>query len=159
MNWKIALLLPGAIALSWAAAPMLPVISAPTNPSIAQSQPGQKRGPNLNLTDDQKAKLKQIREETQRKVSEVLTPEQRQQMETLKQQHQAQRQSGQPRMGGWKKGGGIAALNLSEDQKTKIRAIRAEAKQAMDAVFTPEQRQQLLDRKGQRPTRPAQPGV
>ena len=157
MNWKIALLLPGAIALSWAAAPMLPGISAPTQ-TTAQAQPAQKRGPKLNLTADQKAKLKQIRETTESKISEILTPEQRQQMETLKQQRQAQRQSGQPRTGE-RKGGGMAALNLSEDQKTKIRAIRAQAKQDMDAILTPEQRQQRLDRKGQRPARSAQPGV
>jgi periplasmic protein CpxP/Spy len=158
MNWKIALLLPGAIALSLAAAPMLPGISAPAE-TTAQAQPGQKRGLKLNLNDDQKARMKQIRETTESKISDILNPEQRQQWATLKQQRQAQRQSGQPRMGGWKKGGGMAALNLNEDQKTKIRAIWAQAKQDMDAVLTPDQRQQLNDRKGQRPARSAQPGV
>ena len=156
MNWKIALLLPGAIALAFAAAPVLPGISASAGTTIAQAQTGK---PKLNLSADQKAKLKQIREATESKISAILTPEQRQQRDTLKQQHQAQRQSGQSRMG--KKGGdrSMAALNLSADQKAQISEIRKQSKQEMDAVFTPEQLQQLKNRQQLRKQRPANPGM
>lgn len=156
MNWKIALLVPGAIALSFAVAPALPGISAPAGTTIAQAQ---NRGAKLNLSADQKAKLKQIRESTQSRISAILTPEQRQQLETLKQQRQTQRQSGQPGAGRQKGDRAMAALNLSDDQKAQISAIRQQAKQEMDAVLTPEQRQQMNDRQQFRKQRPANPGT
>ncbi|HEY9906113.1 MAG TPA: hypothetical protein V6D18_00740 [Thermosynechococcaceae cyanobacterium] len=160
MNWKLALLLPGAIVLAVAAAPILPGITAPTGTAIAQSQP---RADKLNLTADQKAKLKQVREATQSKIQAVLTPEQRQQLETLKQQRQSQRQQGQKQPRAARQNGGMAALNLTNDQKAQIRQIRESAKQEMEFVFTPEQRQQLetlkQQRQSQRPQRRANPNA
>lgn len=46
-------------------------------------------------------------------------------------------------------------LNLTPEQKTKVEALRAATKTQMDAVFTPEQRQQQDQMKAQRQARPA----
>jgi Spy/CpxP family protein refolding chaperone len=45
-------------------------------------------------------------------------------------------------------------LNLTPEQKTKVEALRAATKTQMDAVFTPEQRQQRDQMKAQRQARP-----
>lgn len=127
MNIKTLLLVPGAIALSLACLSALPVTaqvnSAPT--------PNMERGWNrLNLSDAQKASMKQIREETKAQIDQVLNPTQRTQLQSLKQQ-------------GGKKSGGWKALNLSEQQKTEIKAIKERSKQRMQAVLTDAQRSQL----------------
>jgi periplasmic protein CpxP/Spy len=46
-------------------------------------------------------------------------------------------------------------LNLTPEQKTKVEALRAATKAQMDAVFTPEQRQQRDRMKAERQARPA----
>jgi Spy/CpxP family protein refolding chaperone len=149
MNVKRFLLLPGALAIALSyAAPMLPVVAQTPTPPAGQYQ---KRGVNLNLTDDQKAQLKQIRESSRSQIEAILTPEQKAQLETAKQQRQAG-QRGQKSRGMW------AALNLTADQKAQIKAIRQDAKQKMDAVFTAEQRQQLEQARQQKRQNRQQPG-
>ncbi|APB32691.1 hypothetical protein GlitD10_0380 [Gloeomargarita lithophora Alchichica-D10] len=49
---------------------------------------------NLNLTDSQKAQMKQIRTSTRQQIETILTPEQRQQLEARRQQSRQRR--GQP---------------------------------------------------------------
>ncbi len=155
MNVKRLLFLPGALAIALSvAAPMLPVAAqTKTPPTAGQSQ---KRGVNLNLTEAQKAQLKQIREATRSQLEAILTPEQKAQLETAKQQRQ-QSQPGQQGQRGQKPRGMWAALNLTADQKTRIKAIRQDAKQKMDAVLTAEQRQQLEQRRQQRLQKRQQP--
>ncbi|MBW4472364.1 MAG: hypothetical protein KME45_18620 [Stenomitos rutilans HA7619-LM2] len=151
MNVKRFLLLPGALALALSfVAPMLPVGAQSPSPSAGQYQ---KRGVNLNLTAEQKAQLKQIRESTRSQIDAVLTPEQKAQIAAAKQQ----RQAGQPGQRVKKARGVWASLNLSADQKAKIQAIRQDAKQQRDAVLTPEQRQQLEQARQQRQQRRQQP--
>ncbi|PSB31889.1 hypothetical protein [Stenomitos frigidus] len=148
MNMKRSLLLPGALALALSyAVPMLPVVAqTPTVPAERH----QKRGVNLNLTADQKVQLKQIRESTRSQIESILTQEQKDQLAAAKQQRQ-QGQQGQKARGLW------ASLNLTADQKAKIKAIRQDAKQKMAAVFTPEQRQQLEQQRQQRQQNRQQP--
>jgi periplasmic protein CpxP/Spy len=149
MNVKRCFLLPGALALALAyAAPLLPVVAqTPTAPAGQYS----KRGINLNLTADQKAQLKQIRESTRSQIDAVLTQEQREQLAAAKQQRQ-QGQQGQKTRGMW------ASLNLTADQKAKVKAIRQDAKQKMDAVLTAEQRQQLEQQRQTRQQNRQRPG-
>lgn len=149
MNVKRFLLLPGALAIALSyAAPMLPAVAqTPTAPAGQHH----KRGVNLNLTADQKAQLKQIRESTRSQIDAVLTPEQKAQLASAKQQRQ-QGQQGQKPRGMW------ASLNLTADQKAQIQAIRQDSKQKMDAVLTPEQRQQLEQARQQRQQNRQQPG-
>jgi protein CpxP len=145
---KLSLLLPGAIAFTLSIAPILPVFSqttpTPTAPQI------QKHRNKLNLTDDQKAKFKQIRESTRAQIEAVLTDDQKAKLQSLKeqrqamrQQRQAARQQGQPKQPGQRAKGMWAALNLSDDQKAKIREIRQDSRKQMEAILTAEQLQQF----------------
>jgi protein CpxP len=117
--------LPGAIALMLAASPMIPAF---TNPAFAD--PGQMGGrgmEQLNLTADQQAKMKQIHEATRQQMDAILTPEQKKQMQTDREQHQKPN------------------LNLTEDQKAKMEAIRKNAQSQMDAILTAEQKQKIQE--------------
>ena len=141
MKNKFFLLLPGAIALLVSAAPVLTAYaqsSAPTAPRV-----GQKMQNRLNLTADQKAELKTIRDSVRQQVEGVLTSEQRA-------TQQADRGQGMKRGQVWK------SLNLSDDQKAKIKQIRESARSQMDSVLTPEQRSQMQQYKSQRRMKPAQ---
>ncbi|MCY7273594.1 MAG: Spy/CpxP family protein refolding chaperone, partial [Phormidesmis sp. CAN_BIN44] len=97
----------------------------------------------LNLTDDQKARLKTIRDNTRQQIEGILTPEQRAKL-------QADRGQGMKRGQGWK------SLNLTDDQKAKLKAIRQASRTQMDSVLTPEQRSQMQQYKSQRRAKPAQ---
>ncbi len=123
MKKNAVFLLPGLFALVLAATP---VISSFTNAAIAaptQTRDAGTKANRLNLTDAQKAQMKQIRDTTRQKIDAVLTPEQRQLRDTARQNRQRPN------------------LNLSADQKAQIKAIRDQARSQMDALLTPEQRQ------------------
>ncbi|WP_216351461.1 hypothetical protein [Leptolyngbya sp. 'hensonii'] len=131
-------LLSGAIALMLTAAPLLPVF---TNPAMAGPGRGNHQEQimkNLNLSEDQKARIKAIREEAKSKMEAVLTEQQKQQL----QQAKLNRQNGQK--------GQRPQLNLSEDQKARMKAIREETKTKMEAVLTEQQKQQLQQMREQR---------
>lgn len=156
MNVKRFLFLPGALAIALSyAVPMLPV-AAQTQTQTPPAGQYPKRGVKLNLTEAQKAQLKQIRQSTRSQMDAILTPEQKAQLNAAKQQRQ-QRQSGEQRQPGQKPRDKWAALNLTADQKARIQAVRQDAKQKMDAVLTAEQRQQLEQRRQQRPQKRPQP--
>lgn len=140
MKNKLFWLLPGAIALLLSAAPVLTAhaqSSAPTAPT------GQRVQNRLNLTADQKARLKTIRDNVRQQIEGVLTPEQ---------QAKLQADRGQ----GMKRGQDLKSLNLSADQKARIKQIRENARSQMDSVLTPEQRSQAQQYKSQRRIKPAQ---
>ena len=75
----------------------------------------------LNLTDAQKAQIKQIQVETRQKINAVYTPEQQEKLSTANRQRQR------------------VNLNLSPDQKARIQAIQQDAKRQMQGILTPEQ--------------------
>lgn len=148
MNIKTLLLVPGAIALSLSFLPISPVVAQLENAPVVQKQGGWNK---LNLTDAQKAQMKQMREQTKAQIEQILTPEQKAQLQSLK-------QSGGKMRGGWK------SLNLSDAQKQQIRQIRENAKQSMQSILTEEQRnmlqqqrQGMQQRRQQRQTQPVQP--
>jgi periplasmic protein CpxP/Spy len=125
MNIKFSSFLSGAIALMIVASPIIPVF---TNPAVAQSTNegrGGKKFAQLNLTDEQKAKIKQIREATKQQIDAILTSEQKEQRRIAREQNKKPR------------------LNLTDDQKAKIKAIRQDSKAQIEAVLTPEQKQKL----------------
>lgn len=130
MNIKTLLLVPGLLALTFSTLPVLPI--------VAQSAPAEmQRGMSkLNLTDAQKTQMKQLRDETQAQIEQILTPEQKAQMQSLKQS-------------GRKMRGEMKALNLSETQKQQMRQIKENAKQKMQAILTPEQREMMQQQRGQ----------
>jgi Spy/CpxP family protein refolding chaperone len=84
----------------------------------------------MNLTADQKARLKAIRESSQSQFKAILTPAQQAQL---------------TQSGGWKKGG-MAQLNLTPEQQTKFQQLRASARSQMAAILTPAQQQQAKAR-------------
>ncbi|MBF2027836.1 MAG: P pilus assembly/Cpx signaling pathway, periplasmic inhibitor/zinc-resistance associated protein [Oscillatoriales cyanobacterium C42_A2020_001] len=124
MNIKTLLLVPGAIALSLSFLPVTPVVAQVETAPAVQKQRGMNK---LNLTDAQKAQMKQMREQTQAQIEQILTAEQKAQLQSLK-------QSGGKMRGGWQ------SLNLSEAQKQQIRQIRENAQQSMQSILTAEQR-------------------
>ncbi len=78
----------------------------------------------LNLTDAQKAQIKQIHESTQKQINAILTPDQQAQKQQARQQHTRSK------------------LNLSADQKAQIKKIRQVAESQIEALLTPAQQQQ-----------------
>jgi Spy/CpxP family protein refolding chaperone len=98
-----------------------------------------------NLTADQKAKLKAIRQTSMEQMKAILTPEQQAQLRQGGDKKHDGEHSGRP-------GGHMARfdkLNLTADQKTKLEQLHATTRTQMDAVFTPEQRQQAKLRQEQ----------
>lgn len=153
MKIKLMPMFAGVLVLGAVAAPF--AVKAQANPSakplMAQAQQGQRQGKEgkwakLNLTDAQKQQMSQIKKETHDKIQAILTQEQRAQMETMKQNRQAQNGQGQARQG---RRGGMASLNLTDDQKASIKAIMQEQKSRMEQVLTPEQRQQMEQMRSQ----------
>lgn len=151
MKIKAWSFLPGAIALMLVASPIIPVF---TNPAIAQPPhqgQGEGRGEGrgrgafeqLNLTTEQKAKIKEIRESAKQQMDAVFTAEQKDQLRTAREQRQRPN------------------LNLTEDQKAQLQAIRQDTESQIEAVLTPEQKQKLQElrqqhqqnrpRRGERP--------
>lgn len=142
MKIKLMPMLAGVVALSAVIAPF--TVNAQTNPSVqpllAQAQQRQGKKARLNLTDAQKQQMRQIKEDTRTKMQAILTPEQQQRLEALKQERQGQNAQGQNRQGrrNW-----MAELNLSEEQKGQIQELMQQQKARMDAVLTAEQRQEM----------------
>jgi periplasmic protein CpxP/Spy len=133
MQLKVIPILAGAIALTFAATPLM--VNAEPNPNAPLPGEGSqpfKKIEGLNLTQDQKDKIKEIRENTRTQIQGILTTEQQEQFKTAMQSGQRQR----PRQV-------FATLNLTEQQKTQIRQIMQTSKQQMQAVLTPEQQQKV----------------
>ncbi|BAY23440.1 hypothetical protein NIES2100_32050 [Calothrix sp. NIES-2100] len=95
----------------------------------------------LNLTDTQKAKAKQIREETQAKILAVLNSDQQ---EKFKAATQGQNESSL-RI--------LRSLNLSADQQQKIREIQRTQRQQFQAILTPEQQAKIKQHRESREQR------
>ncbi|MBW4488010.1 MAG: hypothetical protein KME12_09490 [Trichocoleus desertorum ATA4-8-CV12] len=168
MKLKLMPLLAGAIALTLAAVPLATQIVQAQSNTGTPSQNGPRmmkglKGMNaLNLSTEQKAQMQQIHQETKAAIEQILTAEQRQQLEAAKAQRQAARAErqatrpeGQARPQGEAKerGGRLANLNLSADQQTRIREIKQASRQRMEAVLTEEQQQKLDELKQARQTR------
>jgi periplasmic protein CpxP/Spy len=95
----------------------------------------------LGLTEAQQTRLKEIRRNTRTQIEGVLTQEQKNQLQAAVEARGGQ--AGQPGQRLGRGGKGFANLNLTEDQKSRIQAIKESSKQQMDAVLTPEQRTKL----------------
>jgi Spy/CpxP family protein refolding chaperone len=112
----------------------------------AQRQANKPNKAAWNLTPDQKVKVKAIRQANMEQIKAILTPEQQAQL----------RQGGDQKHDGVHFGrwgghmGRLEKLNLTTEQKAKLEQLRANTRTQMDAVFTPEQRQQAKLRQEQR---------
>jgi Spy/CpxP family protein refolding chaperone len=110
----------------------------------AQRQANKPNKAAWNLTADQKAKLKAIRQANMEQMKAILTPEQQAQL------RQGGKHDGEHFGGPGGHMGRLAKLNLTAEQKSKLEQLRATTRTQMDAVFTPEQRQQAKLRQEQR---------
>lgn len=191
MKLKLMPVLTGAIALASLAATPLIVKALPTAPGqpllaqgLGQGQLGQRGGMRgggggMNLTEDQRAQIKKIREQTQKDIRAVLTKEQRAQYDAAMQESRQSRQSAMQNRSGGANGGGLRggmngnggglasrgqragggqmggqqailnSLNLSEDQQQEIQEIMKRQREQMQALLTDSQRQQLQQRSSQ----------
>jgi periplasmic protein CpxP/Spy len=156
MKLKNLSLITAAIALSLTAIPI--AVNAQINPQTpTQVKPVRAKGSfeRLGLSEQQKTQIQEIRRNTRAQMEAILTPEQKQQLQAAKQERQGQprQQTGQ----GQRPKKGFASLNLSEEQKTKMREIRESEKNQIQAILTPEQRQQLQQFQENRRSRRQQP--
>lgn len=133
MNIKKAFLfLPGVVSLLLAATPVIPLFTHTAVAASARAGGGENKLEQLNLSDAQKAQMKQIRESTRQQLDAIFTPEQKEQLRTARQQHQKPK------------------LNLSADQKAQMKAIHQKAESQMEAIMTPEQKQKFQEMRQQR---------
>ncbi len=105
--------------------PSLAQSTPPASPTTTQHQHKAHKYKSLNLTTDQKAQLKTLRQSTKTQMDSILTTDQKAQLKAAHANHQK------------------AKLNLTDAQKAQIKQVRATAKQQRDAILTPAQLQQL----------------
>ena len=105
--------------------------AAPTGNRMEQSAEWKQFRKELNLTESQKAQLKEIRTQSRAQMDAVLTDAQKAQLKTMK---ESRTQGGERDKGGWKQ------LELTADQKNQLKKIRESAKAKEQAVYTPEQK-------------------
>ncbi|MFB2896241.1 hypothetical protein ACE1CI_25300 [Aerosakkonemataceae cyanobacterium BLCC-F50] len=142
-------LLVGTIALSVSIASALPAYSQSANPNTPPA--GMRmRPPNfLNLTAEQETKMEQIRQNTRSRIDAILTAEQKAQLQRDRENRKPPAGAGNqmPPPPPGENGGNLpapfASLNLTTEQRTQIEAVMRSSREQMDAVLTPEQRQQL----------------
>jgi len=145
MKLKLMPMLSGAITLTVAAAPLaVKAQFSPSQPTPGQqgqnSQPSQptpgQQGQNrpgatgIQLTQQQRQKLVQIRRDTSAQIQKILRPEQQNKFK-------AALQAGQDRKSAF------AAMNLSSEQQAQLRKITQAANSQVESILTPEQRQQI----------------
>jgi periplasmic protein CpxP/Spy len=111
-----------------------------------QRQQAQAIRQDTSLTPEQRRqKMQELRQSTHQQMMGMLTPDQQQKWQQLRSQHQGMRRDWKGR-GGMGPGGGLAALNLTPDQKAQIDPIFQSSRQQVQAVrgdtsLTPDQKQ------------------
>lgn len=133
MKNKVSLMT-GVVALMLAIAPLTPLFSQTANANDTPAQSGRQRMgrqerllDRLNLSDAQKTQLRQIQQETQRQIEEVLGEER------LSQIRQARQQGERPN------------ITLSAEDQNRIRTIRQNARAQMEGVLNETQRRQFQE--------------
>lgn len=147
MKRKLMPMLVGAIALTLTATPLVVHAQSTNNDygydNYGQGQfQGRGRFAGINLSQNQQDQMARIRRDTQDRIQRILTPAQRQQLQSLRQNRQGQQQ-GMMRAQGQRGRGILSSLNLSDDQKRQLRDIMKDSKSRMDAVLTSQQRDQM----------------
>ena len=114
--------------------------AAPTGNRMERSAQWKQLKTQLNLTESQKAQLKEIRTQSRAQMEAVLTDAQKTQLKAIK----ASGAQGDKR-GGWKQ------LGLTAEQKTQLKKIRESAKAQQEAVYTPEQKALMAKYRAENP--------
>ena len=134
MKLKNLSLIAGAIALSLTAVPFsvkaettsaAPVRLAQTQPTKPPQQSG-----GIQLTPQQQTQIEQIRGNVRKQIEQVLTKDQRTQIQTAMQSGKSGREAFQ-------------GLTFTPKQKTQLQQIMVSSQQQMEAVLTSDQRAEL----------------
>ena len=125
MNKKALLLLPGAIALMFAASPLLPGSIKAAVADTVHAHGGHGMMQQLNLSDAQKTQIKQYRQSAKQQIDAILTSDQKTAIQQARENHTRPN------------------LNLSDDQKAQMKAIHQQTEANIEAVLNPDQLQQL----------------
>lgn len=165
-------LMAGAVSIALSIGSLLPVAAQtapPTAPNAPTERPQRPKPNFLNLTSEQQAQMKQIMESSRAQIDQILTAEQKAQLQAAKAnrpnfrpdgngtrpnltaEQKAQLRANRPDRRG--PGSGFEGLNLTAEQKAQIDAVMQSTKAQMDAVLTPEQRQQKQQFEQQRQQR------
>lgn len=102
----------------------------PPAPPAAGERAQKQQHNRLNLTPEQKEQMQRIKESSRQQMDGILTSEQKARLEAARANRENPRRV-------------FESLNLTEDQKAQIEQIRQASKQQMEAILTPEQRQQM----------------
>jgi protein CpxP len=136
MKYQNLSLIAGIIALSLTATPITAYAQNTTSlPTIIAQEIEESEEDvykKLGLTEEQKTEIKQICSNTKAEINKILTPEQQQQLNTKEQNCLGRDGRGE-----------LASLNLSSDQKTKIKQILESEKAKIEEVLTDEQEAKL----------------
>lgn len=92
----------------------------------------------LNLSDDQKSKMAQIREQSNAKILPILTLDQQAKFNAASADGNSTMKT-------------LKELNLNDDQKQKIRAILKDQRQQFQAILTPEQQAKMKQHRASKP--------
>lgn len=122
--------LAGALALTVAAAPLAVKAEPKQSNSAPEQVQNQPKPVGVELTQQQKSQMNEIRRDTRARIEKLLTPQQREQFKAAVQS----RQGGQT---------AFAAMKLSPEQQNQLQGILQSAQSRAEAILTPEQRQQL----------------
>jgi Spy/CpxP family protein refolding chaperone len=153
MKLKLMPVLTGAVLIALAATP-LAVKAAPITPGqqlLAQAARQQRQGKfaNLNLTQEQKDQMRQLRQETQREIESVLTQRQLEQYKATMQSRRGRMRSSNGNLANSGQGQQSGRrnvfddLNLSSSQKDRIQQIRQQSRDRMRSILTREQQDRL----------------
>jgi periplasmic protein CpxP/Spy len=134
MKFKNLSLIAGAFALSLTAVPFSVKAETTSNAPVrlAQTQPtkpAQQSG-GIQLTPEQQTQIEQIRGNVRKQIEQVLTKDQRTQIQTATQSGKSGREAFQ-------------ALTFTPKQQTQLRQIMLTSQQQMEAVLTSEQKTEL----------------
>ncbi|NJM48182.1 MAG: P pilus assembly/Cpx signaling pathway, periplasmic inhibitor/zinc-resistance associated protein [Alkalinema sp. RU_4_3] len=92
----------------------------------------------LNLTEAQKTQMKALRESARTEMEKIFTPEQKAILEAAKKEG---------RKGDRREV--MQSLNLTEAQKTAIKALKEKQRQSFEAILTPEQKAKLEQKRSE----------
>ncbi len=137
MESKTLSLLMHAVAFSLAIASAVPVFAQSTTSTTSPQQHHDQN--RLNLMADQQAKIKQIRQTERTTIDTILTPDQKAQLKAARQAHVGQSTNKTQR---GMHHDPFAALNLTADQRSRIETAHRTAREQINALLTPQQKQQ-----------------
>ncbi len=129
MKLKKLSLLAGAIAVAFSITPLAANAQANSNAPQRVSQ-AKNQGPDLKLSQQQIGKITEIRSNTRTQIQNVLTPQQRQKIQTDLQAGKNPRQV-------------FASIRFTQKQQQQLRDIMMGSQRLMEGVLTPKQKQTL----------------